>query len=135
MRQDKLFASNRSQPARQGRKKAGRIVAIFFGILLVLFVLSFVISYNLIAAQNKPNTDALAKVEELTTINSQLMAEITDLRAQLETAQARPTPTPEASPTATPTPKPTATPTPKPTQKPTPSPTPVPVATEAPIEI
>ncbi|MDR1102015.1 MAG: hypothetical protein LBL34_06680 [Clostridiales bacterium] len=138
MRQDKLFNPNRTQPARAGRRKARFVVLGFFAALIVLFVLSFVISYNLIAGANKPNTEALAKVQELTTINDQLMAEISQLRIQLDEYQkATPQPTATRAPSATPQPTAKATQTPsatvRPTTKPTVEPTKTPVENTPPI--
>ena len=122
----------------KGRKKTLSTVMIFFGILVVIFALSFVVAYNLIVNSNdtkvKVNSGLVTENEELKAMLTEYEDEIRTLEEEIKGLKANgnvveTTKTP-APPTATNAPAPVATATPAPTARPIqktnePSPTPI----------
>jgi cell division protein FtsB len=136
MRQEQIFNPNRTQAIRYRKRRTGRLILVFFIALIALFILTFIISYNLIASGNRQDAEALNRYREEV---EELRSENEELKAQLEyytggsSTDPTGTPTPTTSGTATPTPtrgaSPTITPI-SPTRAPTATPVP---ATATPV--
>lgn len=147
-----VFATNDNT---RGKKAA--LALIVFGVLILIFMLSFIVAYNMIPGKANvagSDMDLVSENRELKTQINDLKYEVDSLRAQLErykaiagmdsdsgskpTAKPSPSATPKASasPSATSTPKPVASATPKPSATATPKPTPTatPKETQTPID-
>lgn len=135
-------------PMRRERKVTWKNILSFFGLVAVLFIISFAIAWNLIGAELKPSTDAMKELQRVQqelsdTISekNELLAELQALRAQMNNSNVVPSATTNSpSPSVSTSPKPSTVPsmtaTPKPSPKPSAAtPTPSTAATPKPSTV
>ncbi len=125
------------------RRKNVIMVAVALVLLILIFSLAFIITYNVMRGGKTADSDAAgtpstavtdnggslpSEVSELRQIIEAQKEQIAELEAQIEKYKAlveisnTPSSTPTPKPSVSPTPKPSATPVPSPTPKPSPTP-------------
>ncbi len=136
----------------ESKKKKAAFALIVIGVLFLIFLLSFIVAYNIFAN----NANGISSKTDLEKENRELRTQVQDLQYEIDNLQAQvdkyksmlgissdndflpssgstPTPAPKTTttPKSTTAPKPTQpTPTPTPTPKPTPTPIPTPKPTQ-----
>ena len=130
----KIFDQNQVAPVTLKKRRSGKFLLAFLGLVILLFGLSFIISYNMLRGETGPNRARIVELEQIVEEKDELIA---DLREQLLGSQP-PSAAPQVTATAKPqvtisaAPKPTATKAPAATAKPTTVPTANPQPTSAP---